>query len=78
MLYDLSRDREIEVRGPLGSTVVRIHDGTARVISSPCQNQTCVQSGAIARTGQWIGCLPNGVFLSIEGGRGADVDAVSF
>jgi hypothetical protein len=57
----------ITVLGPLGNTVVEIREGKARVLSSPCDNQTCVVAGAIQSHGQWIACLPNKVLVSIEG-----------
>ncbi|GHV69607.1 hypothetical protein AGMMS49928_12450 [Spirochaetia bacterium] len=57
----------ITVEGPLGETVVELHDGNARVLSSPCANQTCVSAGTIRRPGQWLVCLPNKVFVSISG-----------
>jgi hypothetical protein len=47
--------------------VVEISGGKARVLSSPCVNQTCVAVGHIHRQGEWAACLPNKVFVSIEG-----------
>jgi hypothetical protein len=79
------RDAEETVRvpGPLGDTVVEIRDGRARVLSSPCQNQTCVAAGYIHAHGQWTACLPNRVLVSVEGrekrsGEGAEVDAAAW
>ena len=76
-VFPLAADRTIAVRGPLGDTVVEIHGGQARVLSSPCAEQICVRSGAIARPGQWVACLPNRVILDIQGSN-LDADAVSF
>jgi hypothetical protein len=59
----------VTVPGPLGDTVVSMRDGTARVLSSPCTNQTCVAAGAIQAHGQWIACLPNQVLVSIGTSR---------
>jgi len=80
-VYPLEGERTVAVRGPLGDTVVEIRAGQARVLSSPCAEQICVRSGAIARPGQWIACLPNRVMLDIQAsGRGSahGADAVSF
>jgi hypothetical protein len=63
-------EETLAVPGPLGDTVVEIRGGRARVLSSPCQNQTCVAAGAIHAHGQWIACLPNRVLVSVEGGPG--------
>jgi hypothetical protein len=67
-LYPLDMPETITVRGPLGDTVVAIDSGGARIVSSPCRNQTCVASPPVHRRGQWAACLPNQVMVSIEGG----------
>ena len=77
-------DETISVSGPLGETIIEIHNNSARFISSPCANQTCVSSGAINSRGQWAACLPNSVMMVIgnekPGRAGAtdDVDASSW
>ena len=75
-VFPIEVEEAVVVSGPLGDTVVRIHDGHAWVESSPCENQTCVSSGSVARQGQWAACLPNNVLLMIEGTGGGDVDIV--
>jgi hypothetical protein len=60
-------EETVAVPGPLGDTVVEIRGGQARVLSSPCQNQTCVAAGAVRSHGQWVACLPNRVLVSVEG-----------
>jgi len=77
-VYPLGTDRTVTVSGPLGDTVVEVRDGQARVLSSPCAEKLCVRSGAIARPGQWIACLPNRVFLDVRGRSRRSADAVSF
>jgi hypothetical protein len=66
-IFPLDAEERIAVEGPLGETVVEIREGRARVLSSPCTNQTCVAAGSIRRQGEWAACLPNKVFVSIEG-----------
>jgi hypothetical protein len=77
-IFPLDSDRTVAVPGPLGDTVVQIRRGQARVLSSPCPEKICVRSGAIARPGQWIACLPNRVFIDIQAGPRDTVDAYSF
>jgi hypothetical protein len=91
-VYSLDRAVTVDIPGPLGNTVVEVQDRRARVISSPCVNQTCIASGAVHRRGQWIACLPNRIFVSVEGAEssagadnspqedaeGKDVDAASW
>jgi len=71
-IYPLSRDREIEVRGVLGITSIHISDGLAHIEDSPCVNKTCIASPPIRNTGDWSACLPNGVFMRIEGSEDGD------
>ena len=73
--YDMSKDRIIDIEGAIGISRIEISGGTARFLDSPCPNKTCVQSMPIRETGEWAACLPNQVFLRIEGGRAGAVDA---
>jgi len=66
-LFPVGAEETVNVRGPLGTTVVRIHENMAWVESSPCENQTCVASGRVRTAGAWAACLPNNVLLMIEG-----------
>jgi len=59
--------------------VVEIDEAGARVIVSPCLNQTCVAAGTVRSPGQWTACLPNRVMLYIgEGKAQNDVDAAAW
>jgi hypothetical protein len=73
-VFPLDAEERIAVPGPLGETVVEISGGQVRALSSPCANQTCVAAGHLNRRGQWTACLPNRVFIYIEGT--GDGDAV--
>jgi hypothetical protein len=70
-LFPTDAAETVRVRGPLGVSVVEIRDGRARILSSPCPNQTCVSSAPAARPGQWVACLPNRVMVRVDG---ADAD----
>ena len=75
-IYQISADETVKVKGPLGTTIIKIHDNHAWVESSPCDNQTCVAAGFIARQGQWTACLPNNVLVMTLGE--SDVDAFAW
>jgi hypothetical protein len=84
-VFPLDAEERIEAPGPLGTTVVEIRGGQARVVASPCTNQLCVSAGAIRRRGQWIACLPNSVLVTVEGREdrsgvsgGEDFDAAAW
>ena len=69
-VFPIDADETIKVKGILGGdTVLRIHGGEVWAESSPCKNQTCVSMGRINSNSlwAWIACLPNNVFVMIEG-----------
>ena len=76
-VYDLSKDRTIEVQGDIGFSKVEIKNHSAKFLDSPCPNKTCVHSSAIYTAGQWSACLPNQVFLRIEGDDDSTIDAIA-
>ena len=78
-VFPADASEKIAVPGPLGDTVIEIHDHAARIVSSPCANQSCVAAGAIRQSGQWAACLPNQVVLFIGSGKfEKDIDAAAW
>ncbi len=76
--YPLDADVEVDVPGPLGVTHVQVHGGSAWVSDSPCTNKICISMGHIGRPGTWVACLPNRVFVKVEGREGGEVDKVAY
>jgi hypothetical protein len=66
---ELSRNRRIEVPGPLGTTAVAVEKGRVRVVSDPGSHQYCVRQGWLERAGQIAVCAPNEVSVEIAGSR---------
>lgn len=79
-VYPLDEDREIEVKGTLGISRILIKNGQAMFLDSPCDNRVCVQSFPLSRNGDWAACLPNQIFIHVEGADETDsaFDAVGF
>ncbi len=77
-IYPLGQDREVRVGGPLGDELVAIRDGHVSVGISPCPRKICILQGEISRPGQWIACLPNRIFIRIEGKGAGGADDVSY
>jgi len=78
-VFPLDADETMSVSGPLGDTVIEISGSEARIVSSPCQNQTCVAAGVLRAPGQWSACLPNRVMLYVgEGKTENNVDAAAW
>jgi len=73
----LSVERRLRVSGPLGDSVIEIHDGRVRFVSSPCRGKQCVHSGWLSHSGELAACLPNGVMVSVIG-RERRFDSINF
>lgn len=65
----LSRDQQIEVRGPLGISVVSIREHKARIASDPGPRQYCVRQGWLQQAGEIALCLPNQVSVELTGSK---------
>lgn len=76
--YPLEKDRIITVQGALGESIIEIQEGKAFFVDSACPNKTCVLSKPIEKKADWAACLPNRVFIRIEGNEEGDLDAISF
>ena len=77
--YQLDKNKELKIEGNLGKSTIKIEDGFVFFENSPCPNKLCVQSSAITKNGDWIACLPNGVFVRIEGkDESSELDGTSY
>lgn len=65
----LSRDQQIEVPGPLGTSVITIEKRRARISSDPSPRQYCVRQGWLQQAGEIAICLPNEVSVELTGGE---------
>jgi hypothetical protein len=73
----LGRDHTLSVPGPLGTSVVAVRGGRARIESDPSPRQYCVRQGWLARTGDVAVCLPNQVSVELVG-RARLYDSLSY
>ena len=65
-IYPLTEPRTVVVSGA-------IEHNTAFISDSPCPNKTCVNAAALKKAGDWNACMPNRVFLHIEGDTSEDM-----
>ena len=65
----LSRDQQIEVPGPLGTSIITIEKHRVRITSDPSPRQYCVRQGWLQRSGEIAICLPNEVSVELTGGE---------
>lgn len=56
----------------IAGVCVEIKNGRARISSSDCPDNSCVNFGWLSRAGQSAVCLPNAVSLVLEGGDAPD------
>ena len=61
--------------GPLGKAVIVVGDGRARLENAPCPLKICEAMGPVEKAGDVIICLPNRIYIRVEGKE--EVDAVS-
>ena len=65
----LSHDQQIEVPGPLGTSVITIQGRKARIASDPSPRQYCVRQGWLQQAGEIALCLPNQVSVELAGSQ---------
>jgi len=65
----LSRDQQIAVPGPLGTSIVTIEKRRARISSDPSPRQYCVRQGWLQQAGEVAVCLPNEVSVELTGSK---------
>ena len=64
---DLKARKQFAVGGPLGTTLIAVEPGRARVVSDPSPRQYCVRQGWLMRPGEIAICAPNRVSVQIAG-----------
>lgn len=74
---DLRSRKQFEVGGPLGTTLIAVEPGRARVVADPGPRQYCVRQGWLMRPGEIAICAPNRVSLQIAG-RTKVYDSISY
>jgi len=76
-VVSLDDARTLQVQGPLGTSILEVHEHGIRFVQSPCRNKVCVHEGWLKTTGGMLACLPNRITVRI---LGADprFDAINF
>jgi hypothetical protein len=72
--------RRYEVQGAIGTTVIEVQPGRARVLSDPGPRQYCVQQGWLTRANAVAICAPNHISLQLggRGGANATYDSINY
>ncbi len=76
-IVPLFPDRELEISGRLGTSVLEVQSGRIRFAESPCRNRACIHQGWLDTAGQTAACLPNRVSVQLLGSD-PRFDAINF
>lgn len=58
--------KSLKVNGKLGYLSINIKDNKLKVTDSSCRHKTCVKTGKISRSGEYIVCIPNEIVIMAE------------
>lgn len=75
--YPLSQERVIKAKGPIGTTVIRIHNGEAYITKAPCPHKFCQKMGPIPSHGNIMVCIPNRIIVEVKKKKGRKTDAIT-
>jgi hypothetical protein len=73
---DARRDMDVELQGPLGTTVLRLQSGQAWIAAAPCRNQLCRRMGRISGPGRALVCMPNRILVRFAAAP-SDIDGIT-
>ena len=73
--YPLAKDQEIEIPGLLGTNVLTIQNGSARMTLAVCPDKICMDFGEIHYNTEMIVCRPGSIVVIIENGDASELDA---
>lgn len=73
----LSQDQEIAISGPLGVSIITIHQRKVRITSDPSPRQYCVRQGWLQQAGEIALCLPNQISIEMVG-RKKQYDSLNY
>ena len=74
--YPLEKDRIIKVQGSLGESIIEIQDKSFLWI--PLAQIKPVFFHQPSKKADWSACLPNRIFIRIDGSDESGLDAISF
>jgi hypothetical protein len=78
LIKDNSFKKTIKIKTALGTNVVEIENGGARMLDADCRDKICIKEGFKDKNGETIVCLPNKLVVEIKGEDKAETDEVSY
>lgn len=78
LIKDNTFKKTIKIKTALGTNVVEIENGGAKMIDADCHDKICIKEGFKDKNGQTIVCLPNKFVVEIKGEDKAETDGVAY
>ena len=72
--YSLHEDKTIKINE---TNMLRIKDGSAKMVEADCPDQICVHQRNISKNGETIICLPNKVVVTVCSGESSHLDGIA-
>ncbi len=63
----LDQDQILPVMGKMDTSLIYVQSGSVWIAEAPCPFQQCVETGKKSQSGEIIVCVPNRIFIQIEG-----------
>lgn len=76
-LFSTSKDTVFTLVGPVGKTEIQIQDARVWISKAPCRHHICQHQGKISKSGQILVCVPNRIYVQIEGQPDSEIDSVT-
>ena len=77
--FSLQKNHSQQIITPYGFMDLKINNGKVWIEKSSCSTKICLKMGKIAKTSQSIVCVPNHVFVQIEGKNKDNwIDAITY
>jgi len=71
-----AEEREIEIKTDAGYNLLKVHDYGIEMVESNCPDHICIGFGHIHLVRENIVCLPNRIFVEIQGGDDPNSEGV--
>lgn len=75
--FSLRENKLIILDGKRGQCMLRIQNGKIRMEESNCPLKICQHQGWISKPGEMILCIPNQLYVRIEGNQENSLDAIT-
>ncbi|MTK12148.1 MAG: NusG domain II-containing protein [Clostridiaceae bacterium] len=76
-LNDKSANQTIEIKNWYGDNIIRIENGSVRILDGDCPDKVCVKSGVISEIEQSLVCFPHRLVVIIKDGSSGKLEDAS-